>query len=163
MRSNRDAEFTEFAQASQQRMFRQAFLLCGNREQAQDLVQHTLTQVYVRWARIDNPGGYAHRILTREFLDQRRRASRERELLEPDDPLTRGPDTDGALTVLQALAQLPPRMRAVVVLRHWEDLSVTEVALALGCSTGTVKSTTSKALDRLRDLLGDTFRMEISR
>jgi RNA polymerase sigma-70 factor (sigma-E family) len=153
----RHAEFTAFAETAQQRLFRQAYLLAGSREAAQDLVQTTLTKMYVAWPRIDNPSAYAYRTLMRAFLEVRRRADRERRL--HDLPGGAPPEHDPAhvLTVRAALAELPPRMRAVVVLRYWEDLSVEQTAAALGCTTGTVKSTASRGLAHLRELLGEAF------
>ncbi len=153
----RDAEFGEFAQGAQQRLFRQGYLLTGSREASQDLVQATLTAMYVAWPRVDNPPAYAHRTLLRAFLDSRRRSDRERELHALSEAAPGHRDPAQAMTVLAALARLPERMRAVVVLRYWEDLSVEETALALGTSTGTVKSASSRGLDRLRELLGEAF------
>ena len=77
------------------------------------------------------------------------------ERLDPNPVASPAPEQ--ALTVLAALAELPPRMRSVVVLRYWEDLSVEDTAAALGCSTGTVKSSSSRGLAQLRLLLGDAF------
>jgi len=153
----RHAEFTAFAQAAQQRLFRQGYLLTGSRETAQDLVQSTLTKMYVAWPRIDNPPAYAYRTMMRGFLELRRRSDRERELHDLPDGAPAMRDPDQVLTVRAALAELPPRMRAVVVLRYWEDLSVQQTATALGCTTGTVKSTASRGLAQLRELLGEAF------
>jgi RNA polymerase sigma-70 factor (sigma-E family) len=154
----RDAAFTEFAAGAQQQLFRRAYLLAGDRDSALDLVQNTLTAMYVAWPRIIDPPAYAHRTLVRSFLSTKRRKVRERERLEqlpvPTDAM---PAPEHALTVLAALGQLPPRMRSVVVLRYWEDLSVEDTAAALGCSTGTVKSTSSRGLAQLRVLLGEAF------
>ena len=154
----RESGFTEFAAEAQQRLYRRAYLLVGEREAALDLVQSTLTALYVAWPRVIDPPAYAHRTLVRSFLATRRRGLKERERLErlparPDPPLA----PEQTLTVLAALAQLPPRMRSVVVLRYWEDLSVEDTAAALGCSTGTVKSSSSRGLAQLRDLLGEAF------
>ena len=150
----RDAEFTEFAADTQQRLFRHAYLLTQDRHEAQDLVQTTLVSLYVAWPRVREPGAYAHRTLVHAFLDGRRRAGRERELHRLPDPPQDPGDPDAALTVLGALARLSPRHRAVVVLRYWEDLSVEQTAAVLDCSPGTVKSATSRALDQLRHHLG---------
>jgi RNA polymerase sigma-70 factor (sigma-E family) len=153
----RDAEFSEFAAVEQQRMHRRARLLTGDSDAAQDLVQSTLVKPYVAWPGVDQPAAYAHRVLVRTFLDGRRRSRRERELLALPEPRRAEPEPDRAVTVLGALAELPPRARAAVVLRYWEDLSVDQTALALGCSAGTVKSLSSRGLERLRELLHDTF------
>lgn len=156
-RRGRAEEFTAYAEQAQQRLFRQAVLLTGDADAARDLVQATLVKLYVAWSRIDAPAAYAQKTMVRTFLDSRRKARRETELHRPIDPGRAEPDPAQSLTVRQAIACLPPRMRAVVVLRYWEDLSVDQTATALGCSTGNVKATASRGLDRLRDLLGDAF------
>lgn len=153
----RHAEFTAYAAAAQQRLLRQGYLLTGSREAAQDLVQATLTKMYVAWPRIDNPPAYAYRTMMRGFLETRRRSERERQLHRLSDAVPVASDPAHTLTVRAALAELPPRMRAVVVLRYWEDLSVEQTATALGCTTGTVKSTASRGLAQLRELLGGAF------
>jgi RNA polymerase sigma-70 factor (sigma-E family) len=153
----RDAEFAEFAVIEQQRMYRRARLLTGDAHAAQDLVQTTLVKLYVAWPRVDQPAAYAHRVLVRTFLDGRRRSQREGRLLALPDPARPDRDPDRVVTILGALAELPPRTRAAVVLRYWEDLSVEQAAGALGCTTGTVKSLSSRGLDRLRELLQDSF------
>ncbi|KQY57295.1 MULTISPECIES: SigE family RNA polymerase sigma factor [unclassified Nocardioides] len=149
--------YTAFAQESQQRLFRQAYLLAGDRAGAEDLVQSTLTALYVAWPRIKDPAPYAYRTLLREFLRTKKRGDRERELHRLGDGAVPDRDPSRSLTVLDALAALPDRMRAVVVLRYWEDLSVERTAELLGTSTGNVKSTASRGLARLRDLLGEGF------
>jgi RNA polymerase sigma-70 factor (sigma-E family) len=164
--TDRDAEFTAFVTAQRSRLLRAARLLAaGDAALAEDLVQTTLTKVYVAWAKVrraDDPVRYAHRMLTNAFIDETRRAYRGRELsdprpsdprsttLEPDDPTVRD-------TVMTALAGLAPQQRAVVVLRHWLDLDVQATAEALGCSAGTVKSTNSRALAHLRTALSDNL------
>ena len=154
---HRDRDFTEFATDAQHRLYRQALLLSGSREQALDLVQATLLKIYLHWSRIETPAAYAQRTLLRQFLRDRTRAARERTALAlRDAPLgERHPETE--LTLLEALGELAPRMRAVLVLRFWEDLSVADTATLLGCSEGTVKSTTSKGLAHLRERIGESF------
>lgn len=153
----RDEEFAEFARARQQRMYRQAYLLCGEPEQARDLVQTTLLKLYRAWPRVSaatHVGAYAQTTLVRTFLESQRRWRRERELQRlPDPPRSEG-SADLRLTLLDALADLPARARAVVVLRYWEDLSIEQTAEALGCSAGTVKSQSTRALSTLRERLG---------
>ena len=139
----RDAEFAEFATIEQQRMYRRARLLTGDAHAAQDLVQATLVKLYVAWPGVEQPAAYAHRVLVRTFLDGRRRSRRERELLALADPQRSERDPDRVVTVLGALAELPPRTRAAVVLRYWEDLSVDQAAVALGCAPG--RSSRSRA------------------
>ena len=158
----RDSEFAEFAATEQQRMFRRARLLAGDADTAQDLVQTTLVKLYVAWPRVDEPAAYASRVLLRTFLDGRRRSRRERELHALPDPRRSETDPARVVTVLGALAELPPRARAAVVLRYWEDLSVEQAAAVLGCSAGTVKSLSSRGLERLRELLIDTFEERVA-
>jgi RNA polymerase sigma-70 factor (sigma-E family) len=167
--TERDAEFTGFVTAQRARLLRAARLLAvGDEALAEDLVQTTLTKVYVAWPKVrraDDPVRYAHRMLTNAFIDETRRGYRgkERSEAEPTEPRTSVPAPDDPTlrdTVLAALAGLAPQQRAVVVLRHWLDLDVQATAQALGCSVGTVKSTNSRALTHLRsslDHLTDTL------
>jgi RNA polymerase sigma-70 factor (sigma-E family) len=154
-------EFAEFAEAASLQLRRTAFLLCGNWHTAEDLVQTTLAKVFVSWRKIrrrEAVHAYAARTLVNTYLADRR-SKRSAEIVtdrfpecavEPHAPETR-------MVVLGALATLPPRAKAVVVLRYWEDLSVDEVAAALGCSPGTVKSHSAWALANLREALGEAF------
>ena len=162
--SRRDDEFSEFARANRVQLLRSACLLtAGDVHLAEDLVQITLARMYVAWPRVSRSGnalGYAWRVLVNAHIDEVRRPRwrRERSVGDlPDGPAPEsapvGPDGDA---VRAALADLPPRMRAAVVLRHWLDLSVSETASLLGCSEGTVKSQTAKAASRLRALLAAT-------
>jgi len=160
--SQRDTEFIEFVTAQRTALLRMARLLtAGEEASAEDLVQTTLTRLYVPWPRVrraGNPVGYARTTLTHVFVDERRRAYSRRET--PTDEVRDGSapeaDRDLAHTVLAALATLAPRQRAVVVLRHFLDLDIAETARILGCSTGTVKSQNAKALERLRTTLEPT-------
>lgn len=157
-----DEDFTAYAQARQRHLYRTAYLLCGDRDRAQDLVQTTLVSLLRSWRRArlaQNPDAYAKKVLVRAFLAERRRLRREAELqafaangvaVSAD-----GGRTELRLVVLQALRELPPKPRAMVVLRYWEDLSVEETAAILGCSTGNVKSQCSRSLARLRESLGE--------
>jgi RNA polymerase sigma-70 factor (sigma-E family) len=156
-----DEEFADFAQTASPQLRRTAFLLCGNWHTAEDLVQTTLAKVFVSWRKIrrrDAARAYAARTLVNTYLADRR-SKRSSEFLtdrfperpvEPSDPETR-------MVVLGVLATLPPRARAVVVLRYWEDLSVDQVAAALGCSTGNVKSLSAGALGKLRAVLDEAL------
>ena len=154
-------EFEEFAHARSAHLLRAAWLLCGDRHQAEDLVQETLAKVYVRWhrllgGRIENPAAYAQTALVRTFLSSRRRRS-SGELPYADPPDAAHPDrsaeTDLQLQVAQALSGLAPADRAVLVLRYLEDRSVAETADALGVTQGAVRNRSMRALDRLRPLL----------
>ncbi|MFE7601285.1 SigE family RNA polymerase sigma factor [Streptomyces sp. NPDC057494] len=155
------AGFEEFARASQTRLYRTAYLLCGDAETARDLTQTTLTKVYQHWRRAgaaDHPHAYAKTVLTRTFLSERRRRLRDLLVLTRTggtDPEPPADDTDLRVTLLDALAELPPRARAMVVLRYWEDQSVASVATLLRCSEATVKSQCSRSLARLRVRLAD--------
>jgi RNA polymerase sigma-70 factor (sigma-E family) len=152
-------EFVEFAAATSARLRRTAFLLCGDWHTAEDLVQATLTKLFVRWRRIsrrDEAYAYATRTLLNTYLADRR-LKRSGELLTaqlPELPC-RQQAPELRIMVLDALATLPPRTRAVVVLRYWTDMSVEQVATLLGCSEGNVKSQSARGLDKLRPLLGD--------
>jgi RNA polymerase sigma-70 factor (sigma-E family) len=166
--SQRDTEFVEFVTAQRTALVRMARLLtAGDDAAAEDLVQTTLTRLYVHWSRVrraGNPVGYARTSLTHAFVDEQRRAYTRRET--PSDAISDRPthdeDPDLAHTVLAALAGLAPRQRAVVVLRHFLDLDVAETARVLGCTTGTVKSQNSKALDHLRAALEPTIILSAS-
>jgi RNA polymerase sigma-70 factor (sigma-E family) len=154
-----DDEFVQFAEAVSPRLRRTAFLLSGDWHTAQDLTQTTLAKVYVAWRRIsrrDAVTAYALRTLLNSYLaDGRRRRLREVLTAELPEHAADLPAPEVRLAVLDALATLPPRARAVVVLRYWADMSVEQTAAALGCSTGNVKSQCARALDKLRVLLGD--------
>lgn len=159
-----DAEFTDFVHARWPALYRSAVMLIGDTHLAEDLVQTALTSTYTHWHRIEHSGAaaaYARTTLhNAAFAWMRRRGWRNELPTEelPDASLAGGAGTaDPALrpTVLDALAQLPPRQRAVMVLRYYDDLSVSQTAAAMDTSEGTVKSQTSQALARLRDLLGD--------
>jgi RNA polymerase sigma-70 factor (sigma-E family) len=150
----RREDFAEFVHADATRLLRVAYLLTGNHDAAEDLLQETLERVYVAWPRIDNPFAYARTTLARRSASRWRARARR-----PEAPLhlaAEVPHEDGTEQVAQrdrltrALAQLGPRQRAAVVLRYLEDLSEAETAAALGCSVGNVKSQTSRALARLR-------------
>lgn len=159
-KDQQEGEFRSFALAQRDSLRKYAYLLCGDWYEADDIVQKSLTKLFAAWRRVE-PGGasaYVRRILTNVYISHRRLAwvRRERTAAElPDQPSQRRSDEDLAvrLEVLDALKSLPPRQRATLVLRYWEQLSVDETAAAMGCSAGTVKSQTSKALGKLRELL----------
>jgi RNA polymerase sigma-70 factor (sigma-E family) len=159
-RAAREREYLEFAAARTGQLYRSACLLTsGDTHLAEDLVQETLGRMYALWGRrIDNPAGYAHTVLVRVFLTQRRRrSSGERPTGDlPDLPLPEG-DPELRLTLLAALAQLSARDRAVLVLRYWEDRSIEETAEALRSTGGAVRTQSSRALARLRAILGGSL------
>ncbi len=156
--TRRDDEFTDFVAARMPALRRFAFLLCQDWHLADDLVQAAITRLYVHWHRVgvmDNPEAYLRTILVRESVSQRRSGWARRVRLTgelPDWP-GRGPDDDDTIDVSGAMADLPPRQRATLVLRFYCDLSVDQVAEVLGCTAGTVKSQTSRALGSLRQAL----------
>jgi RNA polymerase sigma-70 factor (sigma-E family) len=149
-----DDEFVEFAQAAAPRLRRTAFLLCGDWHTAEDLTQSALAKVFVSWRRIrrrDAAHAYATRTLVNTYLADKRLRRVEEVLTArvPDRPAENAVPED-RLLALSALAALPARARAVVVLRYWEDLSVNQAAQVLGCTPGNVKSQSARALDKLR-------------
>ena len=158
MSTRRDEDFTVYVQARLAWLRRVGYLLCQDWQRADDLVQMAITSLYVHWRRaaaMDNLDGYARTILVRAFLNERRGGWARRVTLDgqlPDAPSV-VPDPDVALDVRGALASLPPRQRATLVLRFYCDLNVDQAARVLGCSTGTVKSQTAKALAGLRRAL----------
>ncbi|MGL5816835.1 MAG: SigE family RNA polymerase sigma factor [Phycicoccus sp.] len=152
-----DGEFTEFVRASSPRLLRLAWMLTGSAHAAEDLVQAALERLYVRWSRLDEGGrhAYARRVVVNLHTDTLRRRSREH--VSDRVPERAVEDTTeqhaDAERLRRALAHLPARERQCVVLRHHGDLSEREVADLLHVSTGTVKSSTSRGLARLRELL----------
>ncbi|MFC8191887.1 SigE family RNA polymerase sigma factor [Cellulomonas sp. NPDC057328] len=158
--AGRDVEFAAFAAAAAPALGRTAWLLCGDAHQAEELVQQALVRTYVAWARAraGDPLAYARRVLANQRIDTWRR--RRREVLMAPSDVPEPPHDGGAQEqadrdqLVRALATLSARQRRVVVLRHLEGMSEREVAHDLGVSVGTVKSTASRALVRLRDVLG---------
>jgi len=143
---------------------RTAYLLCGDWHMADDLVATALVKLLRHWRRIsvmEQPDAYVRRMLLRAWLDEKRRPWRREHAtaVVPDRGAT-VVDSSEKLTILAHLAELPPRRRAVLVLRYFCDLSVAETAEALGCSEGTVKSQTARALDALRARLVSVPTME---
>src|SRR5262245_37429081 len=163
-----DAAFTEFAAASRARLRSTAYLLCGDWERASDHVQEGLIRVYVAWPRLVRRGGelaYARKAVVSAFLDAtRKRSSTERPTSERPDGAS-AEDLAASVVdrevLMAALARLPGRQRACVVLRYFEELDVRETAAALGCSEGTVKSQTSRALLSLRAMFEHASRDEL--
>jgi RNA polymerase sigma-70 factor (sigma-E family) len=162
MPNGSDSEYVAYVDGRVTALRRTAYLLSGDPHEADDIVQETLTKLYARWPRmhaVDNVDAYVNTMLVRTFLDDRRRGWWKVSLLghlpEPDPGVT-GSSEDRPV-IRAALAKLPPRQQAVLVLRYLCDQPVTEVARVLRCSEGTVKSQTSHGLTRLRKLLGASF------
>lgn len=152
----RAREFDEFVVGSSTRLLRSAYLMTGDRHAAEDLVQEVLSRVYVAWPRIDDPTAYVRRALMHSATNRWRKAARRPEVpLEPKHDLPGRGFEDERVDLMAALRQLPAGQRAVIVLRFLDDASVEDTARALGCSTGTVKSQTARALPRLRSLLAE--------
>ncbi|MFF0137697.1 SigE family RNA polymerase sigma factor [Streptomyces sp. NPDC005227] len=159
--------YAEFAGARAGHLYRSACLLTGGDVHlAEDLVQEALGRMYVSWGRVsrsDNPAAYAQTVLTRTFLAHRRlRSSSERATdVFPDLPDPAGDggggDTPLRLTLVEALHRLPPKDRAVVVLRYWEDRSVAETAEVMRTSSAAVRTRSVRALARLRTVLGGSL------
>jgi RNA polymerase sigma-70 factor (sigma-E family) len=161
MKTARDEEFRTYVLDRRIELVRTATLLtAGDRHLAEDLVQSTLTQLYLAWPafkRASNPKAYARRALVNALVDEKRRPWRRREHSTPDLPERPSLDPGNSPQIdqlNQALSELPPRMRAALVMRYFHDLSVADTADALGCTEGTVKSQTARALDRMRQFLG---------
>jgi RNA polymerase sigma-70 factor (sigma-E family) len=147
--------FSEYVVARRPLMYRTAWVLCGDHHQAEDLVQHVLTKLYVAWprvARMDSVDGYVRTMLVNANLDRVRRR-RESAGLEGFDQPAREVDHDSELDLRAALTELAPGQRRAVALRHLWGLSVEETAAELGIAPGTVKSQTADAVRRLRELL----------
>jgi len=150
------AAFEGFVQNSSDRLLRTAYLLCGDRGHAEDLVQTTLLRTARRWSQArDRPQAYARAVLVNlvkdRWRDRARRPAEAHQYVDPphpDDPFERS-------ALLALTRQLSAGQRAVLVLRFFEDLSVEDTAAVLGCSTGTVKSQTHRALGKLRLALTD--------
>lgn len=158
-RIERDEQFHDYVVAHRPHLLRTATLLtAGDAHLAEDLVQATLTKLYLAWPtfrRAENPDGYLRRVLVNALTDERRRVWRRREhpVADVPDHIAEPVGDPAGDAVRQALRDLPPRMRAAVVFRYFYDLDIAATADALGCSVGTVKSQTARALDRLRAAL----------
>jgi RNA polymerase sigma-70 factor (sigma-E family) len=155
-----DREYVEFVGTASASLRRTAFLVCGDRHKADDIVQDTLCKLYVSWPkvrRVGNPFSYVRRMVVNAAYDRGRlRSRREVTVAEVPDSAYRQDFAAGHADrdeVLEALRSLGPRQRACVVLRYYEDLTVEQTAEILGCSEGTVKSQASRGLDTLRQAI----------
>lgn len=157
MRAEWEREYVDYATVGMERLKRLAYTLCGDVHTASDLVQGTLVRLYERWPRVrgvEHVDAYVHKMLLRQFLAERRRPWSRIRLgaTVPETPVRERADDDRPILVA-ALRRLPPRQRAVLVLRFLYDLPVGEVAAMLGCGEGTVKSQTSRGLATMRRLM----------
>jgi RNA polymerase sigma-70 factor (sigma-E family) len=151
-RGSVDAEFRRFVEASHRTLLRTAWLLTGDRWLAEDLVQTAFTATYLHWSRVEVPEAYARTTLMREAVRGRRRARLEQPRDEvPDQAVADSTDrSDTTAAVRAALETLPVDQRAVLVLRYWSGCSEAEIAAALDCRPGTVKSRATRAMSALR-------------
>lgn len=152
--------YTEYVTGRLPVLRRTAYLLCGDEHRADDLVQATITKLYLHWRRAstaDSVDAYVRAMLVRTFLSEQRLGwvKRIRLTATPQETPVPATDVETRLVVRRALGRVAPKARAVLVLRFLLDLSVAEVAAMLGCSEGNVKSQTSAGLATLRRLLGD--------
>lgn len=160
----RDEEFREFMRTRASPLHQSAYLLCGDWHLAHDLVQDTFVKAYQHWPRVRraaSPDAYVRRILLNEVRERWRRRKRTAPVARfADMPEPSVPDAAEEIArragLLQALLALPLRQRATIVLRYLEGMSERETAAALGCSAGTVKSQSARALATLRTFLDRT-------
>lgn len=168
-RHAREEEYVAFVATRRPHLRRVAYAVCGDWHAADDILQTALTKLYVAWPRVrrdGNPEAYVRRIIVRTTIDESRRPWR-REIASPDPALAdsaadtpaagdpTGTAVDDRTALFAALQELPEMQRKVAVLRHWLDLSVAETAQELRIAEGTVKSYSSRALERLRRELAD--------
>ncbi|MEV0197293.1 SigE family RNA polymerase sigma factor [Nonomuraea sp. NPDC050691] len=156
-----EAAFDEFIAARSTSLMRTAILVCGaTSHDAEDLVQHALEKVYRHWPRIrrDNPEAYARKVVVNAAISKarRRRLIQEITFARPPETAAPSPDLDLRDALFEELRRLPPRMRAVLVLRYWEDQSEAATAALLGCSPGTVKSQAARGLAKIRERMNVT-------
>lgn len=153
-------DFESYVAARRPALRRTAYLLTGDWDRAEDVVQDALTNLFVHWRRASRArrvDAYVRRTLVNAYLSEQRRPWRRERSTEslPETAYAAPADaSDDRDRLRRALAQLGPSQRAVVVLRYWDDLSVEETAAALGCSTGNVKSQAARGLAHLRESLG---------
>lgn len=163
MRAQDEAEYTELVAALTQRLHRMGYAICGDRQLAEDAVQSALVSAYRTWPRVrdaDSPEAYMRKMVVNQLLSWRRRKSwaspaAMSRSLEPTQASHENEVVEHQL-VWSAVGGLPPRQRAVIVLRYYEGLSEAEISDTLGIRPGTVKSQSSAALAHLRMALADT-------
>jgi RNA polymerase sigma-70 factor (sigma-E family) len=157
MGATAEREFREFVAVRSAALLRTAYLLTGQREAAEDLLQTSLAKAANRWSRLEQPEAYVRKIMYHQQVSRWRLRSYGREQSTDAVPEIAGPQEDAELrlSLAAALRQLAARQRAVLVLRYLDDLPESEVAQLLGISVGTVRSTTHRALAKLRALCPD--------
>lgn len=159
--TTKQAQYTTFVEGAWPRLFRTAYALTGNYDEAEEMLQATLTKVYVSWSRVaraSTPDAYVRRMLVNQVISWRRRPAYQAEITSAAPPERHVDGHEVSVTessaLWEALSGLPPRQRAVLVLRFYEDLSERDIAAVLGIAPGTVKSQCSAALGNLRASLG---------
>jgi len=158
-----DGQFAALFAAAWPRLFRATWLVAGDRHHAEDALQTAFTQAYAKWGRVSSardPEAYVRRMAINAALTRHRRSSTRRETVVamPLDEQTAGAESEAPDDeIWQAVLGLPPRQRAIVVLRYYEDLSEAQIADTLDCRPGTVKSQASAALGHLRARLGPSY------
>ena len=158
-----EARFSVYVTARRDQVRRTAYLMCGDWHKADDLAQTAFVALHRRWKKIREPGAtdaYLRKTLVRASIDESRRPwRRERHTDELPEPPQDGPGLAEQVAtrqdLIEALRKVPPRQRAVLVLRYFEGMDVGGAAKALGCSEGNVKSQTARGLANLREVLGD--------
>ncbi|MEU8327585.1 SigE family RNA polymerase sigma factor [Micromonospora sp. NPDC048839] len=155
-----EREFVEYVSARLPSLHRTAFLMCGDAHLADDVVQQTITALYVHWrkvSRADNVDAYVHRMLVHKLVDEKRLSWSKVRLSgstpEPERPVLPHDEVAERDSLVAALAHLPRGQRTVLVLRFLCDLSLADTAAAMGCSEGNVKSQTARALAAIRQVL----------
>ena len=161
MADTEDEEYHQYVRSALPTLRRLAYVLCQDGHRADDLVQGTLVKLYLSWSKArlaENLAAYVRTILVRTFLSERRAGWARRVVLVdrvPENVSVPGPDPAATLALRAALATLPPKQRAALVLRYYNDLSVDETAEALGVPANTVKSHTARGIAALRRALPD--------
>lgn len=153
-----NGEFAAYVRARQHHLLRSAYLVCGDVQRAEDLLQGAFEKLALRWDKVgrDQPDAFVRRILYRDAISAWRHTRRERLAVTPPEPRGHGVGDDrveARIDLERAMAQLTPKQRAVLVLRFFEDRTEADTAEVLGVSVGTVKSQTHVALSRLRTLV----------
>ncbi|MDQ3402435.1 MAG: SigE family RNA polymerase sigma factor [Actinomycetota bacterium] len=165
MDQREEQEFAEYFANRRDAVRRTAYMLCGDWHRADDLTQTAFVALHRRWRKIRDRkalDAYVRRSVVRAMIDETRRPWRRERYVEtmPDVASSDGEVGNAVATrstLLDGLSRVPPRQRAVLVLRFLEGLDVTATAEALKCSEGTVKSQTSRGLTALRDVLGEAL------
>lgn len=157
MAGKHDDEFSDFARGATPGLLRTAWLICGDPSEAEELVQSAMVKVYLRWGRLrgGQPQAYARKCILNSHIDNHRRRRRETTVSDLPEQQYHDLEPEDTDSVVRLLELLPPRERQVIVLRHYVGLKELEVSDALNISLGTVKSSASRGLARLREAMAD--------